>query len=52
MTDEPKVYVTFVYEPDDPDPDDSTGVSEAEFEWLMEQLMTLGAYDIQIERRV
>lgn len=43
------VKVTFVYEPDEPE-DDPTGMSQAEFERLYDQLMRLGGDDIQIER--
>lgn len=34
------VRVTFIYEPDDPDDDDPTGVSNAEFEEKTDLLMT------------
>lgn len=44
------VKVTFKYEPDEPDDDDATGVSEDEHNRLMDQLMQLGAEDITIEK--
>lgn len=45
----PQVNVSFKYEPDEPDPEDGTGMSADEFERLTEQLMALGADDIEIE---
>lgn len=45
-----KVRVSFDYYPDDPDPDDSTGLSSEEHEDLMGKLMQLGADDVQIEK--
>jgi hypothetical protein len=42
--------VTFIYEPDEPDEDDPTGISSEEFERLHEQLAFLGAYDIKVEK--
>ena len=41
----------FTYEPDEPDSDDSTGMSEAEYDQLVESLMELGATDIEINRK-
>jgi hypothetical protein len=43
------VKVTFTYEPDEPD-DHSAGMSEEEYQRLMEQLMALGAEDINVEK--
>jgi hypothetical protein len=45
-----KVRVSFDYYPDDPDPDDSTGMSEAEHEALMNKVMSLGGDDMQVEK--
>lgn len=42
--------VTFDFEPDEPDDDDSTGMSEAEYLRLSEQLAELGATNIKIEK--
>jgi hypothetical protein len=44
------VMVSFRYDPDDPDPDDRTGVSSEEYDQLTDQLMMLGAYDIAIQK--
>ena len=44
------VKVTFTYEPDDPDDDDSTGMSAEEHDQLHDQLMSLGADNIIIEK--
>jgi hypothetical protein len=44
------VKVTFDYEPDDPDPKDSTGMSSDEYEELHEHLMSIGADNIEIRR--
>jgi len=46
-----KVRVSFDYYPSDPDPDDSTGMSEAEYIQLNNQLAMLGADDVEIERQ-
>lgn len=44
------VTVKFKMEPEEPDPDDRTGVSEAEYERVTQVLMQqLGAEDIEIE---
>lgn len=48
MADE--VTVTFKYTPNDPDPEDRTGLSEDEHQQLMDQLMQLGAEDIEISK--
>jgi hypothetical protein len=45
-----KVKVTFVYVPEEPDPGDSTGMTEDEYNRLIDQLMQLGAEDTTIER--
>lgn len=46
-----QVKVTFVYTPDDPDPDDKTGVTSAEFEQVTDQLMQqFGAENIVFEK--
>lgn len=42
------VTVTFQYEPDEPDSEDPTGVSNAEFESLCDALMQLGAQNINV----
>jgi len=42
------VTVTFKYEPDEPDADDSTGMSKEEFSQLTEQLAALGADEIEV----
>ena len=42
-SDQTKVRVSFDYYPEDPDPDDETGMSTEEFDRLMEQLGELGA---------
>lgn len=44
------VTVTFTYDPDEPDEGDRTGMSEAEHIRLTEQLMAIGAYDVEIEK--
>lgn len=43
------VRVTFLYEPDEPD-DHEVGMSQAEYDRLMEKLMMLGADNIEMER--
>jgi len=46
-----RVKVTFIYEPDEPDEEDQTGVSSAEFERVNDLLsMSVGAEDIQFEK--
>jgi hypothetical protein len=45
-----KVKVTFEYEPEEPDEGDRSGMSEEEFMRLMDDLMALGANDIEIEK--
>lgn len=46
-----QIKVTFLYTPDDPDEEDSTGVSNEEFERVHDRLsMEFGAEDIQIEK--
>lgn len=45
-----QVTVTFKYTPDDPDPDDRTGLTSEEHDTLTESLMELGATDIRIEK--
>jgi hypothetical protein len=46
-----RVKVTFVYEPEDSDPDHKMGVSDEEYEKVSEKLMmTLGAEDIDFEK--
>ena len=44
------VRITFDYEPDEPDPSDSTGMSEGEHLRVTEALMELGAMNVRIER--
>jgi hypothetical protein len=44
------VRVTFKYEPDEPDEEHPTGLSEEEYEHLSDALVALGAYDIEIEK--
>lgn len=44
------VTVTFRYTPEEPDPDDSTGMSNDEFDRLMDALMPLGAEDVKVEK--
>lgn len=45
------VRVSFDYEPDEPDPGDRTGMSEAEHDRLFDRLLSLGADDVKIERK-
>jgi hypothetical protein len=45
-----QVTVKFSYEPEDPDDDDRTGMSEEEYSDFTEKLMALGAEDIEIEK--
>jgi hypothetical protein len=45
------VTVTFEFEPEQPDPDDRTGMSDEEYEDLTGRLMELGATDIKIVRK-
>jgi hypothetical protein len=45
------VKVTFEYEPDEPDDSDSTGLSEAEFVRVNDALMSIGADNIEFERK-
>jgi hypothetical protein len=42
------VSVSFKFLPEEPDPDDPTGVSEDEYNNLTDQLTQLGAEDIQV----
>jgi hypothetical protein len=44
-----KVIVSFDFYPDDPDPDDPTGMGEEEFEQLTRNLSDLGADNIEFE---
>lgn len=47
------VKITFNYEPDEPDDDDETGVSEAEYTKVTEILMEqIGAENIKFEKAV
>lgn len=46
------VSVTFTYEPEDPDPEDPTGLSSEEHDNLVDALTALGADDIQIAKVV
>lgn len=47
------VRVQFDYEPDEPDDDDKTGMSEAEYEKVTDGLMqTYGAENIEFEKKV
>lgn len=50
MSDPLKVKVSFDYYPDEPDPDDETGMSEDEFNDMMEKVLALGGDDIQIQK--
>lgn len=43
-----QVTVTFKYTPEQPDPDDFTGVSAEEYDDLTMRLMELGAEDIEV----
>lgn len=45
-----QVKVSFVYEPDEPDEADSTGVSSDEYELVTGKLMEMGAENIQFEK--
>jgi len=45
-----EVRVTFLYEPDEPDEADRSGMSEEEFIQLFDQIAALGGYDIEVER--
>lgn len=45
------VKVSFDYEPDEPDDDDRSGMSEEEFQRVMDACMALGGHDIQIEKK-
>ncbi len=44
------VKITFVYEPDEPDEDDATGMSEDEYTRVTDAVMQLGGCDIQCEK--
>jgi hypothetical protein len=44
------VTVSFTYHPDEPDPDNSTGLSLDEHERLVDGLMQLGAEDVSITK--
>lgn len=50
MNDPLKVKVSFDYYPDEPDPEDPTGMSEDEHNDLMQKVMELGADNIEIEK--
>lgn len=50
MTEPMKVRVSFDYYPEQPDPDDETGMSEEEHVDLMDKLAALGADDVQMEK--
>jgi hypothetical protein len=52
MTDaeQTKVRVSFDYYPDDPDPDDPTGMTEEAHQELMDELAALGADNPTIEK--
>jgi hypothetical protein len=43
-----RVRVTFYFEPEDPDPSDPTGISEDEYNDLMDRLIELGAEDVEV----
>lgn len=43
-----QVKVEFTYTPEDPDENDSTGMSNEEYDELMDSLMPLGAEDIKV----
>lgn len=43
--------VTFTYEPDEPDDDDSSGMSVDEFDRLMDALAQLGATNVYAEKQ-
>lgn len=45
-----KVRVSFDFYPDEPDPDDETGMSDEEHLALMDHLAQLGADNVEIER--
>lgn len=44
------VKVTFDYEPQEPDDEDPSGVSEDEYQELMERLMELGATNVSVTK--
>jgi hypothetical protein len=44
------VRVTFLYDPDDPDDDHPTGMSEEDHGYLSEAVAGLGGYDIEIRK--
>jgi hypothetical protein len=50
LSDQTKVRVSFDYYPDEPDPADPTGMSEDEYNALIEKLGALGADGVQIEK--
>lgn len=50
MSDPLKVKVSFDYYPDEPDPDDETGMSEDEYDDLMRKVIELGGGDIQFKK--
>lgn len=45
------VKVSFDYEPDEPDDEDNSGMSEEEFERVMDACMAIGGTDIRIVRQ-
>jgi hypothetical protein len=45
-----KVQIKFDFYPDEPDPNDDTGMSADEHDRVIEQLMALGADSIEIEK--
>lgn len=45
-----EVRVSFTIVPDEPDPDDSTGMSIEEYDRLCQALMEQGATDIHVEQ--
>lgn len=46
-----EIKITFIYEPDEPDDDDATGLSEDEYGRVMDAIMALGGTDIQFEKK-
>lgn len=45
-----KVQVTFTYDPEEPDEQDPTGMSEDEYIKLSEEIAQAGGYDIGIDK--
>lgn len=46
------VRVTFKFDPDEVDEDDETGMTEGEFDQLIDAVAGLGGYDVEAERVV